>query len=154
VSGPERGTIAARLARGFDPAELRRIKRLWVRHSIAEDRRDIDGLIATLAPDCVYEIVVTGQRWEGHEGARRFYGELFGAFPDNKFALSEIVVGPQGVFEVATLTGTNEGPWAGVAPSGLRVALEVLIFFPWDPSSERFAGERIWFDRGGIPGGA
>ena len=42
--------IQARLARGFDPAELRRIKRLWVRHSIAEDRRDIDGLIATLAP--------------------------------------------------------------------------------------------------------
>ena len=103
------------LARGFDPAELRRIKRLWVRHSIAEDRRDIDGLIATLAADCVYEIVPTGQRWEGHDGARRFYGELFAAFPDNAFALSEIVVGPQGVFEVATLTGTNQGPWAGVA---------------------------------------
>lgn len=154
MSGPGRDTIAGRLARGFDPAELRRIKRLWVRHSIAEDRRDIDGLIATLSPDCVYEIVVTGQRWQGHEGARRFYGELFGAFPDNAFALSEIVVGPQGVFEVATLTGTNEGPWAGVPPSGLRVALEVIIFFPWDPESERFAGERIWFDRGGIPSGA
>jgi predicted ester cyclase len=153
VSSPERGAIAARLARAFDPAELRRIKRRWVRHSIAEDRRDIDGLIATLAPDCVYEIVVTGQRWQGHEGARQFYGELFAAFPDNAFALSEIVVGPQGVFEVATLTGTNEGPWAGVPPSGLRLALEVLIFFPWDPATERFAGERIWFDRAGIAGG-
>jgi predicted ester cyclase len=142
-----RGSIRARLGRGFDPAELRRIKRMWVRHSIAEDRRDIDGLLATLSPDCRYEIVVTGQRWDGHEGARAFYGELFGAFPDNAFALSEIVVGPQGVFEVATLTGTNEGPWAGAPPSGLRVALEVLIFFPWDPIAGRFAGERIWFDR-------
>ena len=47
---PDPGPIQARLARGFDPAELRRIKRLWVRHSIAEDRRDIDGLIATLSP--------------------------------------------------------------------------------------------------------
>jgi predicted ester cyclase len=110
-------SIQARLGRGFDPAELRRIKRLWVRHSIAEDRRDIDGLIATLAPTCEYEIVVTGQRWQGHDGARRFYTELFAAFPDNAFALSEIVVGPQGVFEVATLTGTNQGPWAGVPPS-------------------------------------
>ena len=107
VSEPR--SIQARLARGFDPAELRRIKRLWVRHSIAEDRRDVDGLIATLSPDCTYEIVVTGQRWEGHDGARRFYAELFAAFPDNAFALSEIVVGPQGVFEVATLTGTNQG---------------------------------------------
>ena len=143
-------SIQARLARPFDPAELRRIKRLWVRHSIAEDRRDIDGLIATLSPDCVYEIAVTGQRWEGHDGARAFYTELFAAFPDNAFALSEIVIGPQGVFEVATLTGTNEGPWAGAPPSGLAVALEVVILFPWDRTTGLFSGERIWFDREGI----
>jgi len=143
-------SIQARLARGFDPAELRRIKRLWVRHSIAEDRRDIDGLIATLAPDCRYEVVPSGQMWHGHDGARAFYTELFAAFPDNAFALSEIVVGPQGVFEVATLTGTNAGPWGGAPPSGLAVSLEVLILFPWDPVTERFLGERIWFDRGAL----
>jgi hypothetical protein len=28
------------------------------------------------------------------------------------------------------------------------VALQVLILFPWDPATERFLGERIWFDRG------
>ena len=145
-----RDSIRRRLAHPFDPAELRRIKRLWVRHSIAEDARDIDGLIATLAPDCVYEIVPTGQRWEGHAGARDFYAELFSAFPDNAFALSEIVIGPQGAFEVATLTGANRGPWAGVPPSGLAVSLEVLILFPWDPATERFTGERIWFDRGAL----
>jgi hypothetical protein len=145
-------TIQERLARPFDPVELRRIKRLWVRHSIAEDRRDIDGLVATLSPECVYEIVPTGQRWEGHAGAHEFYGELFEAFPDNAFALSDIVVGPQGVFEVATLRGTNLGPWAGAEPTGLPIALQVLILFPWDPGTERFSGERIWFDRGAIPG--
>jgi len=143
-------TIQHRLGRPFEPEQLRAIKRLWVRHSIAEDRRDIDGLVATLAPDCVYEIVPTGQRWEGHDGARRFYTELFAAFPDNRFALTDIVVGPQGVFEVATLTGTNQGPWAGTPPSGLPVALQVLILFPWDPAAKRFSGERIWFDRGAL----
>jgi predicted ester cyclase len=145
-------TIQQRLGRAFDPAELRRIKRLWLRHSIAEDRRDIDGLIATLAPECLYAIVPTRQRWAGHEGARAFYTELFAAFPDNRFALTEIVVGPQGVFEVATLTGTNDGPWAGAPASGLPVSLEVLILFPWDPVTERFLGERIWFDRAAIGG--
>jgi predicted ester cyclase len=143
---------AQRAVRRFDAAELRRIKRLWVRHSIAEDRRDIDGLIATLAPDCVYEIVPTGQRWEGHAGARSFYEELFAAFPDNAFSLSDIVIGPQGVMEVATLTGTNSGPWAGTPATGLPVALQVIILFPWDPATERFSGERIWFDRGSLPG--
>src|SRR4029078_2405696 len=131
-----RPSFPRRLARPFAPAELRRIKRLWVRHSIAEDARDIDGLIATLTPDCRYEIVPTGQRWEGHAGARAFYQELFAAFPDNTFALSELVIGPQGAFEVATLAGTNDGPWAGVAPSVLAVSLEVLILFPWDAATE------------------
>jgi predicted ester cyclase len=143
--------IRERLGRRFDPAELRRVKRLWVRHSIAEDRRDIDGLVATLSANCTYEIVPTGQRWDGHAGARAFYTELFAAFPDNAFALTDVVVGPQGVFEAARLTGTNLGPWAGSPPSGLPVSLEVLILFPWDAVAERFAGERIWFDRGALP---
>lgn len=143
-------SVRRRLGRRFDPAELRAIKRLWVRHSIAEDARDIDGLIATLVPDCVYEIVPTGQRWQGHAGARAFYTELFAAFPDNRFALTDIVVGPQGVFEAARLTGTNLGPWAGAPASGLPVSLDVLILFPWDPATQRFPGERIWFDRGAI----
>jgi hypothetical protein len=145
------GSIHARLGRAFDPGELRRIKRLWIRHSIAEDRRDIDGLIATLTPDCLYEVAPTEQRWTGHDGARSFYRELFAAFPDNRFELTEIVVGPQGVFEVATLTGTNVGPWGRVPASCLPVTLEVLILFPWDPATERFTGERIWFDRGRLP---
>ena len=91
-----------------------------------------------------------GSAGTGHAGARAFYAELFGAFPDNAFELTEIVVGPQGVFEVATLTGTNQGPWAGAPASGLPIRLEVLILFPWDPVTERFHGERIWFDRGAL----
>lgn len=145
-------SIRARLGWPFDVPTLRRIKRLWVSHSIAEDARDIDGLIATLAPDCVYEIEPTGQRWEGHAGARAFYTGLFAAFPDDRFELTDIVVGPQGVFEVATLTGTNLGPWAGVPASGLPVRLRILIHFPWDPGAGLFAGERIYFDRGELAG--
>lgn len=64
--------------------------------------------------------------------------------------LSEIVIGPQGVFEVAMLTGTDEGPWGGAPASGMAVSLEVLILFPWDPTTGLFTGERIWFDREGV----
>jgi predicted ester cyclase len=140
-------TIQERLARPFDRTELRAIKRLWVRHSIAEDRRDIDGLIATLSPGCVYEIVPTGQRWEGHASARAFYTELFAAFPDNRFALTDIVIGPQGVFEAVVLEATHVGPFAGLAPTGRRVRIELAILFPWDQAAERFSGERIFIDR-------
>ena len=143
-------TVQERLAFPFDPAEERRIKRLWMRHSIAEDRRDIDGLVATLAPECVYEIVGTGLRWEGHDGARAFYTDLFAAFPDNHFALTDIVVGPQGVFEAVVLEATHVGPFAGLQPTGRQVRLELAILFPWDPPSQRFMGEQIFIDRAAL----
>jgi predicted ester cyclase len=144
----DRSTIRERLAWPASPELHRQIRRLWQRHSIAEDRRDIDGLIETLTPDCVYELVATGQRWEGHAGAREFYGTLFAAFPDNRFDLTDIVIGPQGVMEVATLTATHRGPFAGLPPSGRPVRLTVAIHFPWDPDAELFTGERIYLDRG------
>jgi predicted ester cyclase len=145
-----RGSIRTRLGWPADPGTHRRIRRLWQRHSIAEDRRDIDGLIATLTPDCTYEIVGTGLRWERHDGARAFYSELFAAFPDNSFALSDIVIGPQGVFEAVVLEATHRGPFAGLKPSGRNVRLELAILFPWDPEAERFSGEQIFIDRAAL----
>jgi predicted ester cyclase len=136
-----------------DPDEHRRIRRLWQRHSIAEDRRDIDGLIATLAPGCVYEVVGTGLRWEGHEGARAFYTELFAAFPDNRFSLTDIVIGPQGVFEAVVLEATHEGPFAGLEPTGRQVRLELAILFPWNPEVQLFDGEQIFVDRTALAAG-
>jgi predicted ester cyclase len=152
TEGPVRERVRERLGWPADPATHRRIRRLWQRHSIAEDRRDVDGLISTLAPECVYEIVGTGLRWEGHAGARAFYTELFAAFPDNRFALTDIVIGPQGVFEAVVLEATHEGPFAGLAPSGRRVRLELAILFPWNADAGRFDGEQIFIDRSALTG--
>ena len=110
---------------------------------LAEDRRDIEGLLQTLTEDCVYEIVGSGDVWRGHEGAAAFYTELLGAFPDVDFALRNICIGPQGVFEEAYATGTHEGVWRGRAPDGKKVEFDVVIFFPWDSERKKFAGERI-----------
>jgi len=140
-------TIQERLGWRITPGLYEAIRRLWIKHSIAEDGRDLEGLVATLAEDCVYEIPATGQRWEGHEGARRFYTSFLAAFPDVKFRLTDIVIGPQGVFEVAEMTGTHAGPWSGLEPSGRTVRATVIIFFPWNPLAGKFAGETIYFDQ-------
>ncbi len=131
-----------------DPKEYDAIRAEWTRHSIAEDARDIPGLVATLAPDCVYEVPQRGRRWEGHEGATRFYEELLAAFPDVHFALTNIVIGPQGVYEEALATGTHKKEWLGFAPSGGHVEFRVIIHFPWDPDCKKFRGERVFFDLG------
>jgi predicted ester cyclase len=136
--------IRDRLRWHADDDQFERIRRLWIDHSKAEDARDLDGLVATLTQDCVYEIPWTGHRWEGHDGARRFYTELLGAFSDIHFDLQDIVVGPQGVFEYAEVTGTHTGSWIGLEPDGERKRWQNAIFFPWDPEVGKFAGEKIF----------
>jgi SnoaL-like protein len=126
------------------PEEHEAIRALWKRHSIAEDGRDLPGLISTLTDDCVYELVQTGHRWEGHEGATRFYTGLLSAFPDVHFRLTSIVIGPQGVWEEADVTGTHKAAWLGFEPTGETLEWKVAIFFPWDPERRLFRGERVY----------
>jgi hypothetical protein len=127
-----------------DAEEHDAIRELWKRHSIAEENRDLPGLLSTLTDDCVYKLVRTGRRWEGHEGATRFYTGLLGGFPDIDFRLTDIVIGPQGVCEEADVNGTHEAEWLGIPPSGERLAWKVVIFFPWDPARRLFRGERVY----------
>jgi len=129
-----------------DPDEYDAIRELWKRHSIAEDERDIAGLLSTLTDDCVYEIVGTEHAWHGHEGATRFYRGLLGAFPDIDFQLTDIVIGPQGVCEEADVTGTHAADWLDYSATGERVEFGVVIFFPWDSGRKLFKGERVHVD--------
>jgi predicted ester cyclase len=141
----QRESVREQLRREPDREEYQQIRELWKRHSIAEDARDLPGLIATLTEDCVYEVFPGGQEWRGHDGATRFYTELLAAFPDVHFELTNIVIGPQGVFEEAHVTGTHSGEWLGLPGSGERIEFTVLIFFPWDPDRRLFRGERVHF---------
>lgn len=142
------GDVRELLKRDIDPTEYQEIRDLWKAHAIAEDERDIAGLLSTLTDDCVYEVVTTGSRWVDLDGARRFYTELLTAFPDVHFALTNIVIGPQGVCEEADVTGTHRSDWLGYRASEGRVTFKVVIFFPWDPVKRKFAGERVFVDFG------
>jgi hypothetical protein len=135
------------LRRPVDVDEYTEIRELWKTHSLAEDSRDLPGLISTLTEDCVYEVMGTGARWEGHDGAARFYTELLTAFPDIHFDLEYIVIGPQGVCEEARVTATHEGRWLQHEPSGERLEWRNAIFFPWDPAAKLFKGELVYTDR-------
>jgi len=148
----EGGSVRELLRREADADEYSEIRELWKRHSIAEENRDLPGLISTLTDDCVYELVQTGARWEGHEGATRFYLGLLGAFPDIDFQLTDIVIGPQGVCEEAEVTGTHEGEWLEIPPSGEHLAWKVVIFFPWDSNRRLFRGEKVYTAGLPLPG--
>ena len=142
----ERDAVVELIRRDLEPAGYDEIRELWKRHSIAEDNRDLPGLISTLTEDCVYELAQSGHRWEGHDGAARFYMELLTAFPDIHFDLTDIVIGPQGVCEEARVTGTHNERWLEYPPTGEQLTWRVVIFFPWDPEKRKFKGEKVYTD--------
>ncbi|MCA1553870.1 MAG: ester cyclase [Chloroflexi bacterium] len=141
-----RDAVIEQLRRKLDADEYAQIRHEWITHSKAEDARDIAGLMSTLTDDCVYTLVTTGEEWRGKDGATRFYTELLTAFPDIHFDLQNIVIGPQGVFEEAHVTGTHNGHWLNTAPTGRALEWNVVIFFPWDGEKKKFKGERVHTD--------
>ena len=135
--------VSEQLSRVISQKEYGRIRRLWLVHSLAEDRRNIQGLLDTLTEDCLYEYIETGDTWQGHAGAEKFYRDLLAAFPDIHFDLTNVVIGPQGVFEEAHVTATQVSDWLIYPAAGKRIQFDVIIFFPWDPEQAKFSGERI-----------
>src|ERR1700745_4413203 len=133
-------TVLEVYRREITPELYRDVRELYKAHSIAEDARDLEGLISTLTPDCVYELVQTGNRWEGHDGARRFYTELLTAFPDIRFDLTDIVIGPQGVCEEGDVAATQQAPWLGQPPVEGLLEGEGLIWVPWGSGQWLFPG--------------
>jgi len=141
-----RAAMVRQIRREVDPREHTAIRRLWIAHSTAEDSRDIPGLMATLTEDCIYTVVNTGASWHAKDGATQFYQQLLTAFPDIHFDLQQIVIGPQGVFEEAHVTGTYQAQWMDMPPAtGKKIEFDVGILFPWDHERRLFTGERIYF---------
>jgi predicted ester cyclase len=135
--------VLQQLRREISPDLYRQIREEWKTHSIAEDNRDIAGLMSTLTDDCVYEMAQTGVQWRGKAGATQFYTQLLTAFPDIHFDLQNIVIGPQGVWEEAHVTATHTGDWLDYKATGKRIEFDVFILFPWDMEKQKFSGERV-----------
>jgi predicted ester cyclase len=144
-----RSDVLRSIRRRVDPEEYRAIRKLWIAHSLAEEAHDIPGLMATLTEDCVYTVVNSGTIWHGKAGATQFYQQLLEAFPDIRFDLQNIVIGPQGVFEEAFAMGTYKAQWLNLpSPSGQHIEFAVTILFPWDSQQRLFTGERVYFHVG------
>lgn len=138
--------VVKAIRRRLDPEEYRLIRKLWIAHSAAEDAHDIPGLMATLTEDCVYTIANDGTSWHGKAGATQFYTQLLTAFPDIHFDIQNLVIGPQGVFEEAHVTGTYQSQWLDMpSPHGQSIEFAITLFFPWEPKRRLFSGERIYF---------
>lgn len=125
---------------------LHQNRRLWQRHVLAENRRSIDGLLATLCDEPVYAIMATGQEYRGKAAVAAFYTGLFEGVPDATFDLITAFVGEEGVVEESVLRGTHHGTLFDIPPTGRTFALPLTIVFPMGGGA--ILGERLYFDLG------
>jgi steroid delta-isomerase-like uncharacterized protein len=119
-------------------------KRLWQRHVLAENRRSVDGLLATLNDEPVYVIMATGQEHRGRAAVAAFYTGLFESMPDVTFDLQDVFISENGVVEESVLVGTHTGDLFGLPPTGRPVRLPLTIVFPMQAGA--ILGERMYFD--------
>jgi steroid delta-isomerase-like uncharacterized protein len=118
--------------------------KLWIEHARAENRRELERLIATLHEDCEYEVVPLGQYWRGKDEVREFYRGLWRGIPNVKLTLLNRIDAEDCIVEESEIFGRMDGPLFGVEPSGRELRYRVVIFFP--VRDGLFAGERVYFD--------
>jgi steroid delta-isomerase-like uncharacterized protein len=118
-------------------------------HMDAENRLDFDAAIATFDHPH-YELVGTGQVFDGEEEVRRYYAGSRSAFPDQRNEIHAVHHADDGVIVEFDLLGTHEGDFVGVAPTGRAFRTRMAAFFLFE--GERISCERIYFDSASILG--
>jgi len=125
----------------LDPANAAILQR----HVSAETGFDLEGTLATLADDCVFEDVPTGEVYRGHGDAGAYYREWWDAFRNVPAGSRLYVCAADRLIVETRFVGTHRGSYRGAAPTGRSIDLPVAIFISFRDGL--LAGERFYYDR-------
>ena len=125
-------------------AELRERREALVReHMESENVHQFDVTLATFSHPR-YEIVPTGDVYDGEEAVRRYFEETRAAFPDQRNELVELRHSDDAVIVEFELKGTHRGPLRGIPPTGQEFTCRTIALFVFD--DDRLVCERVYFD--------
>lgn len=91
------------------------------------NRRDLDRIPDFYAPDFVADYRPYSALREGHEGIRRMVEGAWTAFPDYHEELHELIAEGDRVVVHLTISGTQNGQWGPLPPTGKRVQFEEIV---------------------------
>jgi steroid delta-isomerase-like uncharacterized protein len=130
------------------PQELRARREAIVReHMESENVHDFDTTIGTFAHPR-YEIIPTGDIYDGEAEVRRYFAETRAAFPDQRNELIALHHIDDGVVVEFDLLGTHLGPLRALPPTGRAFRCRMSAFFIFD--RDRIVCERVYFDQATI----
>jgi steroid delta-isomerase-like uncharacterized protein len=118
-------------------------------HMDSENRHDFDATLATFDHPR-YEIVPTGDVYDGAESVAEYYRTTREAFPDQRNENVVLHHTDDGIVVEFDLLGTHEGELRGIAPTGRSFRCRMAAFFLFEPGTDRIAIERVYFDQATI----
>ena len=127
--------------------DLRR-RRLAVvhEHMETENRHDFDATLATFDHPR-YEIVPTGDVFDGPEEVAEYYRTSREAFPDQRNENTTLHAADDAVIAEFDLLGTHEGELRGIPPTGRTFRCRMCAIFEFGEDSDRIVCERVYFDQ-------
>jgi steroid delta-isomerase-like uncharacterized protein len=125
------------------PELRRRREQLVIEHMETENRHEFEATIATFDHPR-YELVGTGDVYDGPEDVARYFEETRTAFPDQRNELIALHHGDEAVIVEANLYGTHDGPFRGLPPTGRKFEMRFCAVFVFE--QDRLVCERVYFD--------
>jgi ketosteroid isomerase-like protein len=123
-------------------------------HVAAENRHDLDALMATFAPDAVME--VNARRFDSPDAIRAAHESLGfgegGAVSQLRVAESRRSFTADGIVVEGTIVGRHTGEFAGRAPSGREVVMPYCVIYQFDAAG-LLHSERAYLDTSALLAG-
>ncbi|HEY1238656.1 MAG TPA: ester cyclase [Solirubrobacterales bacterium] len=126
-------------------AAMRKKREAIVReHMESENRHEFDVTLDTFDHPR-YELIATGNVYDGPEEVSRYFQETRTAFPDQRNELIELHHSDDAVIVEAILRGTHRGMLRSLPPTGREFEMRFTAMFLFE--EDRLMCERVYFDQ-------
>jgi predicted ester cyclase len=118
-------------------------ERIVREHMEAENALEMDRALETFAHPR-YEIIGTGEVYDGPEEVARYYRDSRAAFPDQRNELISLRHAGDAVIVEFWLLGTHKGRLGRLEPTGREFKCRMAAFFMFEGAE--LVCERVYFD--------
>jgi steroid delta-isomerase-like uncharacterized protein len=127
-----------------DEALRQRREERLLEHFASETDQQFERTLATFNGHPHYEIMATGQVFDGDDEVMGYYRTTRTAFPDQRHDNVRFHAADDVTVAEFDLLGTNLGEFYGLPPTGRAFRVPVIAVFFFD--GDRIVNERIYFD--------
>jgi steroid delta-isomerase-like uncharacterized protein len=126
-------------------AAMRKKREAIVReHMESENRHEFDATLDTFHHPR-YELIATGDVYDGPEEVAAYFEESRRAFPDQRNELISLNHSEDAVLVEAIIRGTHKGPLRSLPPTGREFESRILAMFVFE--EDKLVCERVYFDQ-------